>query len=119
VFYKLARLGASEPGQPVKPLTTKWSQYHFLLTDLPVTGLTELRVGFDLMGEGEAWMDDVQVYDLWFDPDKEQRELLKSTFTADEQLASGQLGECWRFVEGYWPAFLRRHVALGSRRTRG
>ena len=75
VYYKLAKVGDGEQGPPVKPLTTNWAPYHFLLTDLPATGLTDLRVGFDLMGEGEVWIDDVEVFDLWFDPDKEHREL--------------------------------------------
>jgi hypothetical protein len=81
------------------------------VTNLPLEGLTELSVGFDLMGEGEVWIDDVQLYDLWFE-DAEQQELLKAVANADFQLTAGQIGDCHRFVDGYWPRFLQDHVPL-------
>jgi hypothetical protein len=61
------------------------------------------------MGSGAAFIDDVQVYQLWFLED-ERRELLKSIALADFQRDKGKLGECQRFVDGYWPQFLREHV---------
>jgi hypothetical protein len=79
---------------------------------LPIAGLSELRVGFDLMGPGEVWIDDVQVEDLWLSDgqDGEYSEMIKSAPTAILQARSGRLNECRLFVEGYWPSFLRRNV---------
>jgi hypothetical protein len=112
VFYKLARVGQGEPGMAV-PLTNQWVEYHIPFTDLPTSGLTDFCVGFDLMGEGEVWIDDVEVVESWFESDgKEHAELVKSTFTANEQLSQGELGECWRYIDSYWPSFLRQHVPL-------
>jgi hypothetical protein len=110
-FYRRANVGAAEDGAAAKALTTTWAPYRFPLTDLPPTGVTELRVGFDLMGEGEVWIDDVQVYHLWFE-DHERNELLKIIANADFQLSSGRVGDCQRFVESYWARFLRAHVPL-------
>jgi hypothetical protein len=111
VKYWKANVGASEDGQPVKPLTIEWSAYRFPVIDLPQSGLTDLRVGFDLMGEGEVWIDEVQVFDLWFEVN-EREELLKSIATADLQASSGNLIECQEYLTSYWPSFLRRHIHL-------
>lgn len=120
VYYRRANVGQSETadGAPVTPLTAKWSRINIALDDLPTSGLTELRVGFDLMGEGEVWIDDVEVYDLWFE-ERERNELLKSIYTAHEQLKQGRLTDCLAFIESYWPSFLREHVPLSSEPTGG
>jgi hypothetical protein len=82
-------------------------------SNLPPQGLSELRVGFDLMAEGEVWIDDVQIFDLWFE-DAEQSELLKAIANADFLLTSGHVADCQRFVEGYWAQFLKSHVPLAA-----
>jgi hypothetical protein len=110
-FYRRANVGQAEDATSVKPLTTDWAPYRFAVNDLPLTGLADLRIGFDLMGEGEVWIDDVQLFDLWFE-EAERDELLKNIATADLQRTAGRLPQCNQFLEGYWPQFLLRHVAL-------
>jgi hypothetical protein len=112
-FYRRANFGAAEAaGMEVSPLTPgQWTAHTIELTDLPTAGLTDLCVGFDLMSDGEVWIDDVQVQDLWLDV-TELDELKKSVATANLQAQSGSLNEARLFVEGYWPSFLRRNVQL-------
>lgn len=110
-YYRPANVGVSEDGRPLKPLQKGWSSYRFAITNLPLTGLTDLRVGFDLMDEGEVWIDSVEVYDLWFE-DNERDELLKYIAAADFQLSAGQVADCHRFLQSYWPRFLRQFVKL-------
>ncbi len=110
-YYRKANVGAAENGEGALPLTGEWGSYRFPLNALPLSGLSELRVGFDLMGEGEVWIDNVEVYDLYFE-DSERSDLSKNFALAGVQLDSGELLETQRFVEGYWPRFLRRHVGL-------
>jgi len=105
-YYRFATVGG---GKGASPLSTQWTQYWFQIDDLPTTGLHDLRVGFDLMGAGEVWLDDVQLFDLWF-YDNERDEMIKNIGLADFNLTSGQLADCQRFLEGYWPRFLRQHV---------
>ena len=109
--YQRVNVGAAEGGIKTQPLAGEWTAFRFPLDTLPPEGVSELRVGFDLMGEGEVWIDDVEVHDLYFE-DVEQRELLKMIANADFQLSSGQVADAWRFVDGYWPRFLRTYVAL-------
>jgi len=116
-YYRWSNVGLSEEGKPLKvQLQNEWTSYRFPLTDLPLSGLTDLRIGFDLMDEGEVWIDEVQVFDLWFD-DHERDELLKSIAAADFQLTAGQLVACQRYLASYWPQYLRHHVRVESLET--
>jgi hypothetical protein len=112
IYYQYGQVGLDNLRQPARiRLSEDWSQKQVIVTSLPLAGLTDLRVGFDLMSDGEVWIDDVQVFDLWFN-EAERDELLKTTATAQIQLREGQLAECQQFMEGYWPRFLRQHVPL-------
>jgi hypothetical protein len=115
-FYRRANIGASEDGQPVRPIQKEWSPYRFPLTDLPPGGLTDIQIGFDLMGEGDVYIDQVSVYDLWF-ADNERDELLKNIATAEIQLSGGQAADCDRFLNSYWSHFLQHHVSLAPPRV--
>jgi hypothetical protein len=95
----------------VAPLGEDWAPYTFRVDDLPLDGLTELRVGFDLMGEGEVWVDDVRLFDVWFSKN-ERNELTKHIALADLYLGEGQVSDCQRFLDGYWARFLTRHAPL-------
>lgn len=117
-YYRFAPLGTDvdsqtgrPTGQPAQPLSADWSDRPFLLPidDLPVSGISELLVGFDLMGPGEVWIDDVQVFDLYFQVN-EQDELLKDAAMAGFLLKNGQLAECGRYLSSYWPRFLLEYV---------
>ena len=63
------------------------------------------------MGPGEVWVDDVQVFGLAFSK-PELVELSKLITLADVKLQNGQIGDCLRLLEGYWPRFLEENVAL-------
>ncbi len=112
-YYKFAALGE---GRNAQPLTTEWKPYLFPIDNLPPTGLNELRVGFDMMGEGQVWIDDVLVFDLWFQ-DNERDELRKMIALADLHLSEGRLVDCQRFLQTYWPRFLMEYVEVSEPRT--
>jgi len=113
-YYRYAPVGRpSEPTQAVPPILAEWGQYVFQVDDLPLEGLDGLRLRFDMMGEGEVWIDDVQVYSMAFNK-TEMVELSKLITLADVKLRNGQLGDCLRLLEGYWPRFLETHVPLPS-----
>jgi hypothetical protein len=114
-YYRRANVGASEDGRATQPLTQEWSPFLFPVDDLPLSGLTDLKVGFDLMEGGEVWIDDVQIFDLWFQ-DPERDSLLLSIALADFQVQEGMLGDAHAFLESHWPQFLRRHVPLDEAR---
>lgn len=115
-FYRFAPLGIDvntrlEPtGNPARRIQEKWSKpYLFHLDDLPAAGLDDLMVGFDLMGPGEVWIDEVEVFDLYFF-DNEVNALLKNVANAGLHLDEGRVAECERFLSSYWARFLVEHV---------
>ena len=118
VYYRPKTIGKNEPGQrgAVKPIREKWTEFLLLVDDLPSRGLTELRVGFDLMSEGEVWIDNVKVYDLWFQ-ESEKRELLKHIALAYNQRSELKVADVERFLTSYWAQFLVKHVPLNQPRV--
>jgi hypothetical protein len=109
-YYRYAPVGLEQaPGQPPTLIAGQWSQYMVRFGDLPLDGLSSLRVRFDLMGAGEVWIDDVQLFGLAF-KGSELVELQKLITLADVKLKNGQVGDCLRLLEGYWPRFLDENV---------
>jgi hypothetical protein len=99
------------PAAPASEATLGWVRYSFPVDDVPSEGLTALRVRFDLASAGELWIDDIEVYDLPFNP-SERLELSKLISLASVKLEAGQLADCARLLEGYWPKFLLAYVPL-------
>lgn len=96
--------------------TGDWVRYSFPLDYLPGEGLSELRLGFELLGAGEVWVDDVQIFDLAFS-EAERYELSKLISLASVVLEKGQLADCSQLLDGYWPQFLVSHVPLTQANT--
>ena len=103
-YYRYAPLGATATA-----LSDEWAQYLFQVDDLPTENVSNLRVRLDLSGAGEVNLDDVQVYPLAF-AEHERVELAKLITLASYKLQAGQVADCSRILNGYWPQFLLAHV---------
>jgi hypothetical protein len=110
-YFRYATLGA---GSPAAQLTDQWAQFIFQVDDLPTENGAEVRVRLDLLGAGEIWLDDVQLYDLAF-AENERVELTKIITLASYKLQAGQVADCARILDGYWPQFLLANVPLVQR----
>jgi hypothetical protein len=109
--YRYAALGKSQFGEKEEPIPAEWKWYIFSVNDLPSEGVSQLRVRLDLMGEGEVWIDDVQLYDLVFD-EPTRIELNRMIWHYTDRLQEGQVGDCLQFLDSYWPRYLTAHVPL-------
>jgi hypothetical protein len=107
-YYRHATVGR---GTESAQVGRDWTQFVFQVDDLPLEGLSQLRVRFDLMGAGEVWIDDVQLHPLRFS-ENENIELLLIITSAQVKLQERQWNDCLRLVEGYWAQFLSMHVPL-------
>lgn len=107
-YYRHAAVGR---GTERAQIGKEWTQFVFQVDDLPLKGLSQLRVRFDLMGAGEVWIDDVQLHPLRFF-ENENIELLLIITSAQVKLQEGQWSDCLRLVESYWAQFLALHVPL-------
>lgn len=91
-------------------LPDSWREdYLFPFEQLPLKDLESLRLGFDLMGAGEVWIDDIQMFDMWLQRD-ERNALLRASGLADKNLERGEVRYCQHFLENFWAQFLLQHV---------
>ncbi|MBN1908229.1 MAG: family 10 glycosylhydrolase [Pirellulales bacterium] len=98
-------------GQNAPAIAAAWRPFEHLALDLPLSGLSDVRVGFRLIGPGELWIDDVQLRHLEFRPEEVQL-LAWMNSQAYFKLQTHQIGDCIRFLEGHWPHFLEENVPL-------
>ena len=92
-----------------------WGWVGVSFADIPVEGLVDLKLHIQLNSPGKVWIDDVRLEDLAFGR-QESAALLKTVVPARETLAGGQVIQCIRILESYWPRFLLEHCsAHGSR----
>jgi len=96
-----------------RPMHATWTQYVLEFPDLPGEALDKLRVSFELVGPGQVWIDDVELWDLDFS-EVERLELSKIITAIEYQRKAGELAEALRMLEGYWPRFLRAYVPFGD-----
>jgi hypothetical protein len=109
-YYRLAPVGLAPAGaKAVAPIGANWQQYDFQVNDLPLEGLSQLHVRFDLRGPGEVWVDEVQLFDLAFSAN-ERKELNNRIALANWTLERDRIGDCLRLLEGYWLRFLEENV---------
>ena len=86
-----------------------WNAVEVAFDDLPLASAGQMRVQFHLAGAGEAWVDDVELLDLWF-PKSQRVEMFKRLYAANTALDDGNLVDCQRLVDGYWARFLLEQV---------
>ncbi|RIK76393.1 MAG: hypothetical protein DCC67_13940, partial [Planctomycetota bacterium] len=87
----------------------QWTECEFSIDDLPIASGGQMRIQFHLVGAGQAWIDDVRLYDLRF-PKSQREALAKRLYAAKTALEENQLLECRRLVDGYWPRRIIEHV---------
>ena len=107
-FYRFGTVGSLSRAER-NQLGTQWKRFAVHFDGLPVDGLSDVRIGFDLMGRGRVWIDQVQVFDRWFDHD-EAKVLMQLLSLAGYQLDQGDVNGCRKVLEGYWPRFLKQHL---------
>ncbi|MBT4692485.1 MAG: hypothetical protein HOB73_03995 [Planctomycetaceae bacterium] len=115
-YYRPRTIGGLQIGrtsnQQRAVLHTDWTKYVIVVDDLPVRGLTDIRVGFDLMSAGQVEIDNLEVYDLWFQP-REYRELMKEVSLAYSHQKQGRVADSHQFLSAFWPRYISRYTPQG------
>jgi hypothetical protein len=88
-----------------------WSEFRYPVEDLPLDGSTQLRFGLDMNGPGEVLIDDVRIFDLYYE-ERERLHLSNIAFLTAGHLDEKKFGECLRDLDGYWPRFFSAYVPL-------
>jgi hypothetical protein len=107
-FVRFAEL--AQAGSPA--IGPAWSPVVVQVNDLPLDGLSQLQLRFDLLGPGQVWLDDIQLCQLAFSK-SEVIEIFKLIAPADVKLQQREVGDCVDLLESYWSRFLMANVAAG------
>jgi hypothetical protein len=110
VYSPFAVVGGAAGGVAI-PTDWEASQFILRIDDVPMAGLSELRVRIDLAGPGSVWVDDIKLMHLDFS-DVELGQLSKILSLATLMLDKGKWGECQRELDSYWPRFLIANVPV-------
>jgi len=87
----------------------EWSRFEFPVDNIPLNTSGQMRIEFQLTGKAELLIDDVELYDLRFDIAR-RGALVKGIVAAQTALDDGQVVDCQRLVDGYWPRYLVEYV---------
>ncbi len=105
-YYRFGSVGALSPDLQTNQISRQWQRFAVHFDDLPLERLTNLRIGFDLMGPGEVQLDNVEVYDRWFD-ERDAKAITQRLASCGPLLANPLMVEsCRLLLEGYWLRFL-------------
>ena len=108
-FARYAEIGASATGQSVPTVGAEWTPVLVQVADLPLGRKGPLYLRLDLAGPGEVWIDDIQLCSLAFSK-AERVELFKLIAPAQAKLDNGEIADCLRMLESYWPQYLMAFV---------
>ncbi|MBL8888482.1 MAG: hypothetical protein JNL67_00790 [Planctomycetaceae bacterium] len=112
-YYRFAEipLGQSVDISNGTPSNGEWLPIAVHFDDIPETGLTSLRVGFDVLKSGEIWIDSIQCFDRWLDANDQNvlsNRLGLAAFSLDTKQNSWA---ALQTLDDYWLRFLVAHVS--------
>ena len=107
-FYRFGSVGSLSTGQKDQ-ITNQWGRFAVHFDDLPVD-LQNLRVGLDLMGVGKVLVDQVEIFDRWFDENDSvaMTQLLASAGSGLQSPAS--INNARNVLDSYWARFLEENI---------
>lgn len=107
VYYRFGSIGSGEPES--QKLGDEWKEFAVHFDDVPIAEGRPLRIGFDLMGAGQVEIDEVRVFDRWFDR-QDSNAITQRLQVAGYQLTQGEnVDKCRRILDGYWARFLQQY----------
>jgi hypothetical protein len=91
--------------QPVNGV--RWHYIVIPFYDLPLSGFHSLQLRFELLHDGVVWLDNVQLYQLAFFSEAENRALMQLVSVAAFRLNKDRISEALAILDGYWPRLLQ------------
>jgi hypothetical protein len=87
----------------------RWHPVVVPLDDLPMHGLSDLRLRLDLRGPGKVWVDHMQLYSLAF-TSAERTELMRLISVANLRFYKNRVSDSLELLRGYWPRLLWEYI---------
>jgi hypothetical protein len=105
------RRAARVPANAMQRPNNEWGgSFAIFVRDLPLQSPGQMRIAFELTGAGEVWLDNVKLSSvLWTFADDSKADCLQLSrmrYAANSALDAGQITDCSRIIDGYWPRFI-------------
>lgn len=91
----------------------EWGEpFAMCVSDLPLQSRGQLQIRFELAGAGDVWIDNVKLESVLFalkfysKSNAEWLELSRQISAARSAFNAGQISDCTRIIDGYWPRFV-------------
>lgn len=111
-YYRFGVVGRQQ-SDSLASLGPKWKRFAVHFDDLP-NEMTDLRIGFDFVGEGKVDVGHVELFDRWFDK-SDAKAITQLLASADAMLRQpAQFDRCRRLLQENWAMFLDDHFQLKS-----
>jgi hypothetical protein len=108
-YQRVARV----PAQQMQLANGQWGQPFVIhAVDLPLQSLAQMRIAFKLTGAGEVWLDNVNLQKVlcavpsWPNSQADCLYLTQQIHAAKSARDAGQVTDCIRIIDGYWPRFI-------------
>ena len=114
-YYRFGAVGREPVGRgqadSLVSVEGRWKRFAVHFDDLP-SSLTDLRIGFDVVGEGVVDIGRVELFDRWYD-NSEAKSITQLLASADAMLRQpAQFDRCRRLLAEHWAVFLDDHFSL-------
>jgi hypothetical protein len=107
-YYRFAEVGSLTTDRKQNQLSPNWQRIAVHFDDLPQQ-LSGLKVGFDMMGKGLVWIDQIELYDRWMDSN-DLKALTQMFAGLGPSIGKTETMEkCRQILSGYWPTFLQEY----------
>jgi hypothetical protein len=108
-YQRIARV----PAQQIQLANGQWGQPFVIHAfDLPLQSRAQMRIAFKLTGAGEVWLDNVSLHKVlfsvpsWSNSQADCLHLTQQISSAKKASEAGQITDCIRIIDGYWPRFI-------------
>ena len=109
-YYRFGAVGRDQVGSIVS-VEGHWKRFAVHFDDLP-SSLADLRIGFDVVGEGVVDIGRVELFDRWYD-NSEAKAITQLLASADAMLRQPiQFDRCRRLLAEHWAVFLDDQFSL-------
>ena len=114
-YYRFGVVGREPVGRDqadsLGSVEGRWKRFAVHFDDLP-SSLNDLRIGFDVVGEGVVDIGRVELFDRWYD-NSEAKAITQLLASADAMLRQPvQFDRCRRLLAEHWAVFLDDHFSL-------
>lgn len=104
-YYRFGVFSSDQTLPDSARIDDTWKVFAVHFNDVP-TGLSRLRVGLDVLGNGKVLVDDIRVFDRWLDA-QEKEALSKTVSLAAHNIQTGDFLQAHRLMESYWLRFIQ------------